>query len=80
MNKGKYTMQPQKEHYESFYGKRVNLSTKSGIVQGRIEKVVINELDGYNLFIYVRDISKNLHKIRHEQVTNLEEDKTDRKL
>ena len=72
-------MQPQKEHYESFYGKRVNVFTKSGVVDGRIEKVVINELDGYNLFLYVRDVSKNLHKIRHEQVIKVVEDKTDRK-
>ena len=79
MNKGKYTMQVHKEYYESFYGKRVNIFTKSGTVDGRIEKVVINPLDGYNLFLYVRDVSKNLHKIRHEQVIEVKEDKTDRK-
>ena len=67
---GKYSMEEEKKFYESFYGKIVKVITKTGEVDGRIEKVR-TDLEDWKCYIYVRDNDKNLLKIDHDDIASV---------
>ena len=70
---GKYTHQKSKEYYESFYGKKIQIFKKNGVVMdGIIQKVRILEEDGFNLYVYLSDRAKNLLKVPHEEIDRVE--------
>ena len=69
---GKYTMEQHRDFYNKHLGKKVKIITKTGEVDGRIDKVRIDLPDEQDkCYIYVRGMDGYLHKVDHDDVVEV---------